>query len=112
MTLKKLLLEGLSLWKIEVLLKTNPKINKIDIYNQLRAVEGVVVLNIKHSDFLDKKSSKISEFSLVYIKFISRTKPDETLALMKRLMSAGDTKINGLMQFIPRYQTLTQIGKY
>jgi hypothetical protein len=39
-----LLLEALSIFEVEVLIKTEKDSNKVDIYNEIRGINGVVVV--------------------------------------------------------------------
>ena len=52
MKLSNLLLEGLTLYLVDILIKTDKDINKVEVYNQIRAVENVVVVTDGFNDFL------------------------------------------------------------
>jgi len=45
MKLSSLILESLILYKIEVLIKTDANVNQVYVYNEIRGLEGVVVLS-------------------------------------------------------------------
>ena len=47
--LQDILLEAVALDKIDVLIKTSTGINKVEIYNQLRGLAGVVVITIEQN---------------------------------------------------------------
>lgn len=112
MKLTNILLENMSLFKCQILIKTDININKLDIFNQIRALPNIVTLNIKSSSFLDSKRTSQFEYSLIDIKFISRQTPDKDLESIKKYALSGVTKIQGLRQFLPRLKTLEQIQKY
>ena len=46
--------------------------DKVEIYNEIRALEGVVVVTVDQSDFLDAKATDKHEYSLLKIKYIGR----------------------------------------
>jgi hypothetical protein len=109
--LQNILLEAIALDKIDVLIKTSTDVNKVDVYNQLRAIEGVVVITVEQNEFLDSKATDKFEYSLLHMKYIvtSDSKTDIN-SIKKNAMIT--TRISGLLQFIPRYQTAQNIGKY
>jgi hypothetical protein len=109
--LTNILLETVSLDKIDVLIKTDTGINKVEVYNQIRALTGVVVVTVEQSEFLDSKATDKFEYSLLHIKYLvsADSKTDIDKIKMDALIT---TRIPGLLQFIPRYQTSQQIGKY
>ena len=109
--LSNILLEAISLDKIDVLIKTSTDINKVEIYNQIRALTGVVVVTIEQSEFLDSKATDKFEYSLLHMKYLVTSDPKTDIDNIKKdaLIS---TRIPGLLQFIPRYQTIQNVGKY
>ena len=109
--LEKILLEAVSLDKIDVLIKTSTDINKVEVYNQIRALQGVVVVTIEQSEFLDSKATDKFEYSLLHMKYIvtSDSKTDIDRIKKDALIT---TRVPGLLQFIPRYKTAQNIGKY
>ena len=108
---KILLNEGITIYKCDVLIKTAADQNKVEVYNEIRALDGVVVVTVEHSEFLDKKATNAHEFSLLKMKFIDRGGPKETLQNIG-IASVTTNKIPGLLQFIPRYNTLQKVGSY
>lgn len=108
---KILLNESITIYKCDVLIKTAADQNKVEVYNEIRALDGVVVVTVEHSDFLDKKATKSHEYSLLKVKFIDRGGPKETIQKIG-IASVTTDKIPGLLQFIPRYATLTKVGSY
>ncbi len=107
--LSNILLEGITMYYIEALLKTTAGENKVEIYNQVRALPGIVVVTVEHSDFLDSKSTVNYEYSLLQIKYIVKTTPEEDINKIK--INAQKT-IPGLVQFIPRLKTIEKKGAY
>jgi hypothetical protein len=109
--LSKILLEGLTLYKIEVLIKTNSSINQVFIYNEIRGIEGVVVVSVDQNDFLKIKSTEQHHYSLLKIKYLTTSTPKEDIDKIKR-NALVTNRIQGLIQFIPRYQTIEKVGQY
>lgn len=111
MKLENILNEILSIYKIEVLIKTNSNYNQVLIYNEVRALPGVVVVTVQQSDFLDNKATNTSEFALLKIKYIVLSTPQDDIQKIKN--SAFTTnKVDGLLQFVPRLQTIEKVGQY
>jgi hypothetical protein len=108
---KILLNEGITIFRCDVLIKTAADENKVEIYNEIRALNGVVVVTIEHSDFLDTKATKNYEYSLLKLKYIGR---GDAKASIKEIGIDAVTKnrISGLLQFIPRYNTIIKVGSY
>jgi len=106
-----ILLESVTLDKIDILIKSSTEVNKIEIYNQIRAIEGVVVVTIEQSEFLDSKATDKFEYSLLHLKYLvkSDAKTDIDIIKKKALITI---RIPGLLQFIPRYTTTQNLGKY
>jgi hypothetical protein len=109
--LQNILLESISLDKIDILIKTTNDVNKVEIYNQIRALEGVVVVTVEQNQFLDSKATDRFEYSLLHLKYIVTSDPKTDIDKIKK--EAMITKrIPGLLQFIPRYKTTQNLGKY
>jgi len=81
--LENILNEILSIYRIEVLIKTNSNYNQVLIYNEVRALPGVVVVTVQQSDFLDNKATNVAEFSLLKLKFIVQSTPEEEIQKIK-----------------------------
>lgn len=109
--LTNLILEATSLFKMDVLIKTAADVNKVEVYNQIRAIEGVVVMTIEQSEFLDSKATDKFEYSLLHIKYLVTSDPKTDINKIKSECLITK-RIYGLLQFIPRYQTSQQLGKY
>ena len=109
--LENILLETISLDRIDVLIKTSSKVNKVEIYNQLRALAGVVVVTVEQNEFLDSKATDKFEYSLLHMKYIVTSDPKTDIDKIKK-EAMVTTRIPGLLQFIPRYKTAQNVGKY
>ena len=109
--LENILLEVVSLDKIDVLIKTSTDVNKVEIYNQLRALEGVVVITVEQNEFLDSKATDKFEYSLLHMKYLVTADPKTDIDKIKK-DAMITTRIPGLLQFIPRYKTAQNLGKY
>ena len=108
---RSILLEAVSLDKIDVLIKTSTDINKVDIYNQLRAIDGIVVITVEQNQFLDSKATDLFEYSLLHIKYLVTADPKTDIDRIKKIAMVTK-RIPGLLQFIPRYKTAQNIDKY
>jgi hypothetical protein len=109
MNLSNILLEGINVYSIEALIKTIAGENKVEIYNQVRAVSGIVVVNVIQSDFLDNKSTSQYEYSLLKMKYIVKDTPENDINIIKSL---AVKTIPGLVSFVPRLNTLEKKGAY
>jgi len=109
--LTDILLESISLDRIDVLIKTSADINKVEVYNQLRAISGVVVITVEQNEFLDSKATDRFEYSLLHMKYIVTSDPKTDIDNIKK-DAMITTRISGLLQFIPRYKTTQNIDKY
>jgi len=109
--LSNILLEAVSLDKIDILIKTSTDINKVEVYNQIRALTGVVVVTVEQSEFLDSKATDRFEYSLLHMKYLVTADSKTDIDKIKK-DALITTRIQGLLQFIPRYQTAQNVGKY
>jgi hypothetical protein len=109
--LSNILLEGLILYRIEVLIKTEASENQVYIYNEIRGLKGVVVVTVVQNDFLRSKTTDRHSYSLLKMKFLSPSDPREAIKNIK-LDALMHNKIKGLVQFIPRYNTIDKVGQY
>jgi hypothetical protein len=108
---KMILNEGITIFKCDILIKTAADQNKVEIYNEIRALSGVVVVTIEQSDFLNTKATKAYEYSLLKLKYIGR---GDAKTAIKEIGIDAVTKnrVPGLLQFIPRYNTIIKVGSY
>lgn len=110
--LQNILQEDINMFSCEVLIKTTKQANKVEVYNKIRAISGVVIVTIRHSDFLDSKSTETFEWSLLYIKFTVTNKPSQDITNIGVKATSGATKIEGLIQLLPRYSSLKKVAAY
>jgi hypothetical protein len=96
---------------MDVLIKTAADVNKVEIYNQIRAIQGVVVMTIEQSEYLDGQATDKFEYSLLHMKYIVTSGPKTDIDNIKK-DAMITTRIQGLLQFIPRYKTAQNVGKY
>ena len=106
-----LLNEGITIFRCDILIKTEAEQNKVEIYNEIRGLKDVVVVTIDQSDFLDNKATNRYEYSLLKMKYIGR---GDAKASIKQIGIDAVTKnrVPGLLQFIPRYNTIERVGEY
>ena len=108
---KILLNEGITIFRCDILIKTESDQNKVEVYNEIRALEGVVVVTIEQSDFLDDKATDRYEYSLLKVKYIGRGDAKSSIKDIG-INAVTKNKVPGLLQFIPRYNTITKVGSY
>jgi hypothetical protein len=108
---KILLNEGITIFRCDVLIKTDAEQNKVEVYNEIRALNGVVVVTIEQSDFLDAKATDKYEYSLLKIKYIGRGDAKTSIKEIG-IDAVTKNKVPGLLQFIPRYNTIIKVGSY
>lgn len=109
--LTNILLESANLYSIDVLLKSSTEVNKVDVYNQIRGLSLVVVVTVEQNEFLINRATDKFEYSLLHIKYLVYDEPHKDINLIKK-DALITTKIDGLLQFIPRYNTIKQKVKY
>jgi len=109
--LTDILTEAVALDKIDVLIKTSTDTNKVEIYNQIRGLTNVVVVTVEQNEFLDSKATDKFEFSLLHMKYLVTSDPKTAIDEIKK-DALVTTRIPGLLQFIPRYKTAQNVGKY
>jgi hypothetical protein len=108
---KILLNEGITIFRCDILIKTESDQNKVEVYNEIRALEGVVVVTIEQSDFLNDKATDRYEYSLLKVKYIGRGDAKSSIKEIG-INAVTKNKVPGLLQFIPRYNTITKVGSY
>jgi hypothetical protein len=109
--LSNLLLEGLVLYKIEVLIKTSTDENQVYVYNEIRGLKDIVVVTVEQNDFLKQKSNDKHQFALLKMKYLASEEPKAAINTIKT-DALVTTRIPGLLQFIPRFNTLEKVGEY
>lgn len=109
--IQDILLEAANLYSIDVLIKTSTGVNKVEVYNQIRGLTHIVVVTVEQNEFLDSKATDKFEYSLLHIKYLVYDTPQVDIDKIKK-DALVTTRIDGLLQFIPRYQTIKQKAKY
>ena len=109
--ISKILLESANLYSIDVLIKTSTDANKVEVYNQIRGLTHIVVVTVEQNDFLNSKATDKFEYSLLHIKYLVYDTPQNDINAIKT-DALVTTRINGLLQFIPRMKTIEQKAKY
>ena len=105
---KILLQEGITIFRCDVLIKTSAEQNKVEVYNEIRALNGVVVVSIEHSDYLDDKATPQYEYSLLKLKYIGRGDAKTSIKDIG-IDAVTKNRVPGLLQFIPRYNTIIKV---
>lgn len=108
---KILLNEGLTIFRCDILIKTSADQNKVEVYNEVRALNGVVVVSVEHSDYLDDKATPQYEYSLLKLKYIARGNAKTSIKDIG-IDAVTKNRVPGLLQFIPRYNTIIKVGSY
>ena len=85
MKLSNILLEGLTLFLVDILIKTDKDINKVEVYNQIRAIENVVVVTVEQNDFLQSKSTDQFDYEMLHLKFLASAEPKEVIKIIEEL---------------------------
>lgn len=111
MKLANLILEGTTLYVVDVLIKTKKDINKVEIYNQIRALTNVVVVTVEQNNFLDSKATDQFDYEMLHLKFLATKEPRAIIDEIKKDAMITQ-RIPGLLQFIIRYKTIQAKGKY
>ena len=86
-------------------------VNKIEVYNRIRALQGVVVVTVEQNQFLRSKSDEKTEYSLLHLKYIVSKDPVEAINSIK-MDALSTSRVPGLLQFIPRIKTIQKKGSY
>jgi hypothetical protein len=106
-----ILTEALTLYRIEILIKTTTEVNQVFIYNEIRGIKDVVVVTVEQNDFLRSKGNDRYQYSLLKIKYLALKEPKTAIDEI-RMNALVTNKISGLLQFIPRYNTIEKVGQY
>jgi len=106
-----ILTEALILFKIEVLIKTSADENQVFIYNEIRGIKDIVVVTVEQNDFLKQKGNDKHQYALLKIKYLASLEPKAAINSI-RTDALVTNKIPGLIQFIPRFNTIEKVGEY
>jgi cell division protein FtsX len=110
MKLLKILTEKiLETYFIQVVIKVdNKNANNTEVYNQIRALPGVVVVRVINDERIENLSTGDYDFQLLNVKFLNNSTPLETIQNIKKQALT----IYGLVKFYPREKSLTKTGNY
>ena len=111
---KTILTEDINLYRGDVILKNKKEISQKDIFNQIRALPNVIVVTPVLDSYLLSQKTEKEEYALVKIKFINSGDPQNDLEIIKKkAMTGGEDykKIDGLLQFIIRPNTIISINR-
>jgi hypothetical protein len=106
-----ILTEALILFKIEVLIKTSADKNQVFIYNEIRGIKDIVVVTVEQNDFLKQKGNDKHQYALLKIKYLASQEPKAAINSI-RTDALVTNKVPGLIQFIPRFNTIEKVGEY
>lgn len=109
--LQDILMEALVLFKIEVLIKTSTAENQVYIYNEVRGLKDVVVVTVEQSNLLKARSNDKHQYALLKMKYLATEEPKKAIEGIKS-DALITNKIPGLLQFIPRFNTIEKVGQY
>jgi len=112
MNLKTILTESLLLYTIRVVIKVEKRQNRTDLFNKIRALPQVIIVEPENNEYLDKKSNDLYGFSLLKIKFVAESNPEESIDQIKNLAMIGDednAPIEGLIKFIYKPKSIVKV---
>ena len=109
--LTDILTEALVLYKIEILIKTSADENQVFVYNEIRGLRNIVVVTVQQNDFLKQKSNDKFQYALLKVKYLALKEPKAAIDSIKT-DALVSSKVPGLLQFIPRYNTIEKVGEY
>jgi hypothetical protein len=93
---------------VQIVVRMRTDYNITEIYNQVRGVKDVIVVNVVDNEQLDAASTKDAKYGLLEIKFLSSGTPTNTVKTIKH----EALKIPGLIKFLVRTKTLLKIRNY
>lgn len=103
------------LFYAKIIMVSDPTINKTEIINEIRGVEGVVFIKVRQNELVAGKGDELNEYTLLEMKFISnKDTPETTLEKIKRKCFAGDTNVKrilGLKKLHIVKRTIKQLSK-
>jgi hypothetical protein len=108
-SLEKLLSEAtFETFFVQVIIKMKTDFNFTEIYNQVRGIKDVIVVNVVDNERLEAASDKNSKYSLLEIKYISEGSALNTA----RSIKSEALKIPGILKFQVRTKTILKIRNY
>jgi len=109
------LLEAISIFKFNALLKTDNELNLSEILNELRAVPYVIIIRTIDDPRLEARGTEAHTFSLLSVKLLDIDEnPDGAIQRFVDHATKGDGNmrgIPGIIQLIPIKKTLKKVGR-
>jgi hypothetical protein len=103
------------LFLVKIIMVSDPSVNKTEIINELRGVQGVVFIKVRQNELVAGKGDDLNEYTLLEMKFISnKDTPEATLESIKKKSFTGDEgvkKILGLKKLYTIKRTIKQLSK-
>jgi hypothetical protein len=93
---------------VQIIIKMKNDFNFTEIYNQIRGIRDVIVVNIVDNEQLNAASNNLYNYSLLEMKYISEGNAIETIKGIK----TEALKIPGLVKFEVRTKTILKIRNY
>jgi hypothetical protein len=112
--IKQILSEEISLYNAFILISVDKNVDRMDIFNSLRAVPNIVIVKPKDSDELNKRETEDTGFSYVNLKFIAIGDPMTLLLKIKHMALNGSKnmrKVDGLKSFSIQSNKIQKIDK-
>ena len=112
--IEQILQESIKLYTAFVLITVDKQVDRMDIFNKLRAVPNVVIVKPKDSDYLNSKETETTGYSYVNIKFIATGDPVEMIKRIKFVaLHGGKTidRVDGLKGFKINLDKIKKVDK-
>jgi hypothetical protein len=93
---------------VQIVIRMKNDYNFTEIYNQVRGIKDVIVVNVVDNEKLDAASDDNFKYGLLEIKFISEGSAVDTIKMIKH----EALKIPGLVKFLVRSNTILKIRNY
>lgn len=92
----QILTEEIKLYTAFVLITVDKQVDRMDIFNKLRAIPNVVIIKPKDSDYLNSKETDNTGYSYVNIKYIALGDPIITLKDIKHIALHGGKTVDSV----------------
>jgi hypothetical protein len=112
--IKQILSESISLYNAFILISVDKNMDRMDIFNALRAVPNIVIVKPKDSDELNSRETEDIGYSYVNLKFIAIGDPMHVLHKIKHMALNGSKnmgKVEGLKSFTIQPNKIRKIDK-
>ena len=112
MKITNILLEVLDVYRCSCIVKVDKTVNRTDIFNQLRALPYVVIVEPENNDYLASRETDQYGFSLLTIKFLGKGNPVHTCRYIKKLAIRGSDNnkpIKGLIKMLIKTKSIDKV---